>query len=429
MKTLFALTLGLLLAGSLAAQIAWEEVEELATEVQPRVVEWRRWFHEHPELSNREFETAKRVEAILREMGLEPRTGIAHTGLTARIEGGRPGPVVAVRADMDGLPVTEQTGLEFASRATAEYNGQPTGVMHACGHDTHMAMVLGAAEVLNQLKDRLSGSVLLIFQPAEEGAPAGERGGAEVMLEEGVFGDPKPEAIFGAHVWWDQPAMSIAVHDGPALAAADRFEITVRGQQSHGSQPWNGVDPIVVSAQIVLGLQTIASRQVNVTEAPSVISLGMIEGGIRNNIIPDEVKLVGTIRTFSQKMREDIHARIRRTAMSIAESAGATAEVIIPRGVPSVINDSKLVGRMKPTIERIAGDAGIYPLLPITGAEDFSYFSNEIPGLYFFIGAVAPGVDHETSPGNHSPLFDVHEPAMQIGVRAFAHLVVDYLQK
>ncbi len=426
-KTLTTAIVGFALSASAQAEISWQQVDDLVAATQPQVVEWRRWFHENPELSNREFNTAARLAEILRGMGLEPKTGIAHTGLVAIIEGGKPGPMVAIRTDIDGLPVTERTGEPFASTATTEYNGQATGVMHACGHDTHMAMVLGAASVLNELRADLAGSVMLIFQPAEEGQPVGEEGGAELMLKEGIF-EQKPAAVFGAHVWWEVPAMRLAVHDGPAMAAADRFTIKVTGKQSHGSQPWNGIDPIVVAAQIVMGLQTIASRQVNVTLAPSVISLGMIHGGIRNNIIPDDVELVGTIRTFNQEMRDDIHARVRRTAVSIAESAGATATVDIPTGTPSLVNSRELVAALGPTFERVAGEQGLYPFLPVTAAEDFAFFSNQVPAIYFFIGAVAPGVDYKTSPGNHSPLFNVYEPVMEIGVQAFTHAVVDYLQ-
>ena len=426
-KFLPTIILSLCSAWGVQAEISWEQVDELVADTQPQVVEWRRWFHQNPELSNREFNTSARLAEILRGMGLEPKTGIAHTGLVAIIEGGKPGPLVAIRTDIDGLPVTERTGEPFASTATTQYNGQATGVMHACGHDGHMAMVLGAASVLNQLKEELSGSVMLIFQPAEEGPPAGEEGGAELMLKEGLF-DQKPAAVFGAHIWWEVPAMRLAVHDGPAMAAADMFSIKITGRQSHGSQPWNGIDPIVVAAQIVMGLQTIASRQVNVTLAPSVISLGMIHGGIRNNIIPDEVELVGTIRTFNQEMRDDIHARVRRTAVSIAQSAGATAELSIPRGVPPLINNRELVAALGATFERVAGEDGLYPFLPVTAAEDFSFYSNQVPAIYFFIGAVAPGVDYKTSPGNHSPMFNVYEPALEMGVRAFTHAVVDYLQ-
>jgi len=410
------------------AQISWEEVDRLAAAVQPQVVEWRRWFHENPELSNREFNTSVRVAGILSDMGLEPQSGIAHTGVVAIIEGGKPGPLVAIRADMDGLPVSEETGLPFASTARGEYNGQEVGVMHACGHDSHMAMVLGAASVLNAVKEELPGSVMLIFQPAEESAPAGEEGGAELMLKEGLFTPQKPEAVFGLHVGINQPGGKIAVRSGPMLAAVDSFKLEVRGKQTHGARPWNGVDPIVVASQIVLGLQTIASRQVDVTQAPSIVTVGRISGGVRNNVIPDSVEMEGTIRTFDAAMRDQIHMRIERTARLIAESAGASIEFELNYGYPATINDPGLTEKMTPTLQRVAGEGGLVSVQPQTVAEDFSYFANEVPGLYLFLGNGEPGVDPSTLPSNHSPLFDMYEPSMEIGVRAFSHLVVEYLQ-
>ena len=423
------LTLLLLIPFQLQAQITAAEIDQLADGAQAQVIEWRRWFHQNAELSNREFNTSKKVAEILRGMGLEPRTGIAHTGVVAVIEGGRPGPLVALRADMDGLPVTEETGLPFASVAKGEYNGQETGVMHACGHDTHMAMLLGTASILNALKAELPGSVMLIFQPAEEGAPPGEEGGAELMLKEGIWAGRKPAAVFGLHVGINQPGGKIAVRPGPMLAAVDSFTLTVKGKQTHGARPWNGVDPIVVAAQIILGLQTIESRQVDVTLAPSIISVGRINGGIRNNVIPDSVELEGTIRSFDQAMREQIHTRIERTAKGIAESAGAAIELDLEYGYPATVNDPGLTARMLPTLQRVAGEGGLVEVQPQTVAEDFSYFANETPGLYVFLGSGAPGVDPATLPSNHSPLFDVYEPGMELGVRTFSNLVVDYLQQ
>jgi len=411
------------------AQISWEEIDRLAADAQAQVIEWRRWFHQNPELSNREVNTSARVAEILRSMGLEPQTGIARTGVVAVIEGGKPGPLVAIRADMDGLPVSEQTGLPFASKARGEYNGNEVGVMHACGHDTHMAMALGTAWVLSQVKQELSGSVMFIFQPAEEGPPAGEQGGASLMLEEGIFASRKPEAVFGQHIGINQPGGQIAVRAGPLMAASDRFVLLVKGKQTHGARPWNGVDPIVVASQIVLGLQTIESRQVDVTRAPSIISIGRITGGIRNNVIPDSVEMEGTIRTFDANMRSQIHERIERTASLIAESAGASIEFEIDYGTPAVLNDAQLLARMMPTLKRVSGDHPVNDVQPQTVAEDFSLFVQDIPGLYFFLGNGAPGIDPATMPANHSPFFDTHEPNMEVGVRAFSHLVVDYLQK
>jgi amidohydrolase len=425
-KILIALLLGAV--NPLQADIRATEIDALADDVQAQVVEWRRWFHQNPELGNREINTEKRVAEILRGMGLEPKTGIAHTGVVAIIEGGKPGPMVALRADMDGLPVTEETGLPFASAAKAEYIGKETGVMHACGHDTHMAMLLGAASILNALKAELPGSVMLIFQPAEEGAPPGEEGGAELMLKEGIWAERKPEAVFGMHVGINQPGGKIAVRPGPMLAAVDSFTLTVNGKQTHGARPWNGVDPIVVAAQIILGLQTIESRQVDVTLAPSIVSVGRINGGIRNNVIPDSVEMEGTIRSFDQGMREQIHMRIGRTAKGIAESAGAEVELDLEYGYPATVNDPDLTARMMPTLERVAGEGGVASVQPQTVAEDFSLFADATPGLYVFLGSGAPGVDPGSLPSNHSPLFDMYEPSMELGVRVFSNLVVDYLQ-
>lgn len=406
------------------AQVSHGQLDRLAAEVQPQVVKWRRWFHQNPELSNREFKTSARIAEILTEMGLEPQTGIAHTGIVAVIEGGKPGPLVALRTDMDALPVTEKTGLPFASTARGEYRGQEVGVMHACGHDTHMSMLLGAAWVLNSVKDELPGSVMLIFQPAEEGPPPGEEGGASLMLEEGIWDERKPEAVFGIHVGMS-PGGAIGVRPGPLMAASDRFQITVKGKQTHGAIPWGGVDPIVIASQIVLGLQTIGSRQVDVTLAPSIVSVGRISGGVRNNVIPSEVELEGTIRTFDEDMRSDIHMRIERTARGIAESSGAEIEWELELGNPVVMNDLELTARMMPTLERVAGT--VNSVNPQTVAEDFSEFANRTPGLFLFLGNGPEDADPVTLSSNHSPYFDVHEPNMELGVRVFSNLVVDYL--
>jgi amidohydrolase len=410
------------------AQISGASLDGLAAEAQPQVVEWRRWFHQNPELSNREFKTSARVAEILTEMGLEPQTGIAHTGVVAIIEGGKPGPLVALRTDMDGLPVTEQTGLPFASQVRGEYKGQDVGVMHACGHDAHMAMLLGAAWVLNSVKDDLAGSVMLIFQPAEEGPPAGEEGGARLMLTEGIWDERTPEAVFGIHVGINQPGGLLASRPGPLMAASDRFEITVKGKQTHGAIPWNGVDPIVVAAQIVLGLQTIGSRQVDVTLAPSIVSIGRIKGGVRNNVIPDEVELEGTIRTFDEEMRREIHQRIERTASGIAASAGASIEFELELGTPPVVNDPALFARMQPSLERAMGGVAVANVNPQTVAEDFSEYAIETPGLFMFLGNGPPDADPATLASNHSPYFDMHEPNLEVGVRAFTNLVVDFLR-
>jgi amidohydrolase len=422
----YVLMLAALLPLAGHAQVTPGQLDRLAAESQTQVVEWRRWFHQNPELSNREFNTAAHIAEALKEMGIEAKTGIAGNGIVAVIEGGKPGPLVALRTDMDGLPVTEQTGLPFASTAKGEYNGQEVGVMHACGHDAHMSMLLGAAWVLNSVKEDLAGSVMLIFQPAEEGPPAGEKGGASQMLEEGIWNERKPDAVFGIHVGFGVPGGQIATRPGPLMAASDRFQITVKGRQTHGAIPWNGVDPIVVAAQIVLGLQTIASRQVDVTLAPSIVSIGRISGGIRNNVIPDFVELEGTIRSFDEAMRGDIHQRMERTARGIAESAGATIDFELELGNPPVVNDPKLLARMMPALERAAGP--VVEVTPQTVAEDFSEYAERAPGLFLFLGSGPPGVDPTGLPSNHSPFFDTHEPNLEVGVRVFSNLVVDYLK-
>jgi len=420
---------GLALPFSAAADISWENIDQAAAEVQPQVVEWRRWFHQNPELSNREFNTSARIAEILREMGLEPRTGIAHTGVVAVIEGGKPGPLVAIRSDIDALPVTEQTGLPFASTARTEYNGQETGVMHACGHDAHMAMLLGAAKILNDRKEQLAGSVMLIFQPAEEGAPVGEEGGAKLMLDEGLFAERVPDAVFGIHIGLGAPPGAFTTKPGPMMASADRWALKVIGRQTHGAVPWGGIDPIVVSAQIVMGFQTIASRQLDVTKAPSIISVGRIQGGIRNNVIPDSVEMEGTIRAFDPAMRSYIHEAMGRTAKAIAESAGAAVEFEVdPRGTPAVINDDALTDRMWHVVQRVSGDEPMPRMQPQTVAEDFSVYGEAAPSLFVFLGSVPKGVDPATAPRNHSPQFNIDEDDLEKGVRLFGQLVTEYLQ-
>ena len=427
MKTLVLIVSSCWLVASAQAGITPEEIDQAAVAVQPQVVEWRRWFHQNPELSNREFNTSARIAEILRDMGLKPRTGVAHTGVIAIIEGGLPGPLVAIRTDIDGLPVVEQTGLAFASTARSEYNGQDVGVMHACGHDSHMAMVLGAAKVLNDMKADLPGSVMLIFQPAEEGPPAGEDGGASMMLDEGIFENRMPAAVFGMHVGINIPGGQFAVKPGPMMAAADRYQITVKGKQTHGARPWDGVDPIVTSAQIILALQTIASRQVDVTLAPSIISVGRISGGIRNNVIPDKVELEGTIRTFDPDMRTYIHKAVKRTARLIAESAGAEIQFELELGSPPLQNNAELTSLVLPALERASGQP-VLSIQPQTVAEDFSEYGRVTPAVFVFLGNWPKELDPNTQPTNHSPFFNMHEPYMENGVKAFSHMVVDYLK-
>jgi amidohydrolase len=409
-----------------AAQSVAPDLDKLVATVEPELIQWRRHLHEHPELSNREVETSKYVADRLRSFGLEPQTGIAKTGVVALLRGGRPGPVVALRADMDGLPVREEVDLPFASKATGEYEGNAVGVMHACGHDTHVAILLATAKVLSQIKDRLPGSVKFIFQPAEEGAPLTEQpAGAELMVTQGVMQNPKVDAVFGLHVFANVPTGTIAYRSGPFMAAADQFEILVRGRQTHGSAPWRGIDPIVVGSQIVTALQTIVSRHVDITNVPAIVSVGQFQSGVRNNIIPDTARLVGTIRSFDEAMRRDIHARLRTIAESVAAGAGAKVDVRIHDGYPVTSNDPALTARMLPTLERVApGKVELSPL--ITGAEDFTYYQKQAPGLFVFLGITPPGQVGK-APANHSPLFYVDEKALPTGVRALAHLAVDYL--
>lgn len=403
------------------------ELKSANKSVSEKVIKWCRHLHQYPELSNREFETAKYVAKHLRSLGLEVQTGVAHTGVVAKLKGGKKGPLIALRADMDALPVKEQVDLPFASTQTTEYKGNTVGVMHACGHDNHVAILMAAAESLVKIKDQLAGDILFIFQPAEEGAPDGEEGGAELMLKEGLFKE-KPEAVFGLHVTSSLNTGQIGFREGPLMASADKFTITVKGRQTHGSRPWNGVDPIVASSQIIMATQTIASRQVDVTKAPSVVSFGAINGGVRNNIIPDEVEMVGTIRTFDQEMRADIKKRLAKTAEMVAESGGAEAHVHIDHGYPVTVNDVELTKKMTPTLAGVVGKENLITTPLITGAEDFSYYALETPGMFFFLGVTPKGQDAVTAPSNHSPHFFADEKALQLGVNAMTQLVVDYLK-
>jgi len=404
-------------------------LEAAARTVDPKVVTWRRDFHEHPELSNRELRTSQKVAEHLKSLGLEVKTGIAHTGVVGILRGGRPGPVIALRADMDALPVTEQVDVPFKSLATAEYRGQQVGVMHACGHDAHTAILMGAAQALTSLRKDLPGTILFVFQPAEEGAPEGERGGASLMLEEGVFDLVKPEAAFGLHVFSTLNTGVIGYRSGPLMAASDRYRIVVRGRQTHGARPWGGVDPIVVASQIVMGLQTVVSRQLDITRYPAVLSVGAIRGGIRNNIIPDEVEMVGTFRTFDPAVRQQIIERLTRTAQDIAHSAGATATVEIGAdNNPVVVNEAALTRRMLPSLEHAAGAGRVVETPYVTGAEDFAFYAERVPSLFFFVGVTPPGTDPAQAPSNHSPLFYLDEGGLPVGLRAMLGVAVDYLQ-
>lgn len=402
------------------------EIDARVEEITDQVVAWRRDFHEHPELGNREFRTAGIIADHLRSLGMEVRTEVAHTGVVGLLRGGLPGPVVALRADMDALPVTEMVDLPFASKVRTEYNGQEVGVMHACGHDNHMAILMGVAEVLAGMRERLPGTVKFIFQPAEEGAPAGEAGGADLMVQEGALENPRPDAIFGLHVMV-QPTGFLGYRPGGAMASSQTLRITVRGSQTHGAMPWGGIDPIVVSSQIVMGLQTVVSRQSDITQAPAVVTIGSIHGGLRSNIIPDSVVMVGTVRTLDPKMQTRVEERIRRTVEGIATSAGASADVYLSQGLPITYNDPELAARMIPTLERVAGPgmSGLRP--PTTGAEDFSYYEQVVPGLYFFLGVIPDSIPPDQAAPNHSPYFFADEAALPVGVRALANLALDFM--
>jgi len=424
---LFALAL--LCAPAAEAAIERADLERELAAVKDQLIAWRRDIHQHPELGNRETRTAALVAKVLRDLDFDSvRTGIAYTGVVGVLEGGKPGPVIALRADMDALPVTEQTGLPFASKVTTTFRGETVGVMHACGHDTHVANLLATATVLSRLRADLPGTVMFIFQPAEEGAPEGEEGGAELMLREGLFADLKPEAVMGLHVTSNLNTGRIGWRAGPLMAAVDSFTITVKGVQTHGSRPWQGVDPITTAAQIITGVNTIVSRQLDITDTPAVVSFGAIKGGIRENIIPDQVQMIGTIRTFQPEHRVQIFDRLKRTAESIAASQGATATVDIQEGYPVTVNEQRLTERMLPTLRRVAGEANVVRIPLTTGAEDFSYYAQQVPGLFVFVGVTDPAIDPRKAPTNHSPLFLVDEAALPLALDALVSLAVDYLQ-
>ncbi len=403
-------------------------IADQATAIESEVIRWRRDFHRHPELANREFRTAGIVAEHLKSLGYEVRTKVAHTGVVGVLRGAKAGPVIALRADMDALPITELTGLPYASTVTTLWEGKEVGVMHACGHDAHTAMLMGAAQLFANMRDELPGTVVLIFQPAEEGVPAGETGGAAQMVREGVLDDPAPEAILALHVAPD-PLGHITYTPGAALASADPLTITVRGKGVHAATPWFGVDPIVAAAQIIMGLQTVVSRQTNLVAAPAVVSIGAINGGNRGNVIPDEVVLKGTIRTLDPEMRERIHPQVRQSVTAIAKAAGAEAEVLIDTaaGYPVTVNDAALTEEMAAVLLSTFGAERVYTYPPITGAEDFSFFAQRIPGFYFYLGIASP--DAEELHFNHSPRFQIDERALRTGVIALVELTFAYLEE
>ncbi|HSK73075.1 MAG TPA: amidohydrolase [Pyrinomonadaceae bacterium] len=425
-KILFVLLLLMVNVNFASAQDMSNQINSATEKVMPQVVQWRRHLHQYPELSNREFKTAKYVEDHLRKLGLEVRTGVAKTGVVGILKGSQPGPVIGLRADMDALPVTERVNIPYASKEKAEYNGQQVGVMHACGHDTHVAMLMGAAEVLSGMKDRIKGTVVFIFQPAEEGPPEGEEGGAPLMVKEGVMDNPKIDAIFGIHINSLTEIGKIKYKSGAIMASADWFSIKVKGRQTHGAYPWNGIDPIAVAAQIINGLQMIVSRRSELTKAPVVITVGKINGGVRENIIPEELVMAGTIRTLDSAMQKDVHAKVRQTAEKIAESMGATAEVSFDTKTLVTYNTPELVKKMLPSLEKAAGKENVVENEWVMGAEDFSYYGEKAPSFFFFLGGMPKGKDPKDAAPHHTPDFFIDDSRLDVGVKAFVNLVFDY---
>ncbi len=418
-----------LAVGGAMAQDLNARLDAAIGKLEPRVIEWRRDFHQNPELSNRELRTSKIVAEHLKKLGLEVQTGVAKTGVVGVLRGGKPGPTVALRADMDGLPVVEQNDLPFRSRVTSTYRNETVGVMHACGHDVHTSVLMGIAEAFAGLKTELPGTVVFFFQPAEEGAPVGEEGGASLMIKEGVLEKYRPEAVFGLHVFANMPSGMVGYRGGPLMAGSDSYRIVVKGRQTHGARPWSGVDPIVVSAQIVNALQTVVSRQVDITTNPAIVTVGAIKGGIRHNIIPDDVEMVGTIRTFDPQQRESIVKNIERMVVNIAEASGASATFELdPGSNPVVRNDPTLTERVLPSLRRVAGVANVRPVPLVTGAEDFAFFGQRVPSFFYFVGVTPRDQNMLTAASNHSPLFYVDEVAIPMASRTFANLALDYLE-
>lgn len=405
----------------------WVMAEALRLE--DKVIAWRRDIHEHPELSYRETRTAALVARHLTALGYEVQEGVARTGVVGILKGGKPGPVVALRADMDALPVEEQVDLPFASKVKDMWNGQEVGVMHACGHDAHVAILMGVAEVLAGYRESLTGTVKLLFQPNEEGVTDGSPSGAKLMIAEGVMQNPAPAAVFGLHVTSAQTSGVIALRPGGLMASADRLKIAIHGKQTHGSQPWRGIDPVITAAQVILALQTIPSRQLDPTLSPAVLSVSTIHGGVRHNILPDKVEMEGTIRAHDEGIRKEIWSRLKKTATSIAEAGGARAEVTVYEGVPVTYNDPPLTAWGTASLSRGVGTDRVTESRPAMGAEDFSLLAQVVPGMFFFLGIVPPEVDPREAPANHSPLFRIHEPALKHGVRALSYLAIDYLRR
>jgi amidohydrolase len=423
-KLISAAVLGLMMF-NLSAQSPQQLDKEISL-IKDKLVEWRRHFHENPELSNREFKTSLFISDYLKTLGLEVKTGIAKTGVLAILKGGKPGPVIALRADIDALPVIERVNIPFASKVKTEYNGQQVGVMHACGHDSHTAMLMGVATVLSKMQKEVAGTIKFIFQPAEEGAPEGEEGGASLMVKEGVLDNPKVDVIFGLHIESNIEVGHIQYKPGAFMASADAFTIKVKGKSSHGSQPWLGVDPVVTSSLIIQGLQTIVSRQEDLTKAPVVITVGAINGGVRFNIIPEEVKMIGTIRTLDSAMRLTVLDKIKHTAETIAESQGAVAEFSYENKTLVTFNTPILVEKMVPVLQRAIGKENVKQMNWVTGAEDFSFYGTKVPSFFFYLGGMPKGNDPAKAPPHHTPDFYIDDSRLDAGVKAFCQLVFDY---
>jgi amidohydrolase len=404
-----------------------EQVSTAANKIEAECIAWRRDIHEHPELGNREFRTSKLVAAQLKKWGIEVKEGVAKTGVVGVLRGGKPGPCIALRADMDGLPIVEKVDLPFASKEKSTYNGQEVGVMHACGHDSHVAMLLSVAEILAGMKSEIKGTIKFIFQPSEEGPPEGEEGGAPLMVKEGVMDDPKVDVVFGLHIESAIEVGKIEYKPGAFMASSDWFSIKVKGKGSHGAQPWTGIDPIQVSAQIIQGLQTIVSRQSELTKAPVVITVGKINGGIRSNIIPDECMMYGTIRTLDKDMQKEVQEKIKLTATKIAEASGASAEMMIDTKTLVTYNTPELVKKMIPSLQSAAGTENVTERSWVTGAEDFSYYGTKAPSFFFFLGGMPKGNDPKKAPSHHTPEFYIDESGFKTGIKAFCDLVIDYM--
>jgi len=422
MKKLIVL---LLVMMSVSAQTQSKKMDKMIDDIESKVIEWRRDFHENPELSNREFKTAEKIAKHLQSIGIEVKTGVAHTGVVGILKGKKSGKVVALRADIDALPVTERNNLSYKSTVVTEFLGKKTGVMHACGHDTHTAILMGVAEVLSKNKDQLKGTVKFIFQPAEEGPPPGEKGGAKLMIEEGVLENPKVDAIFGLHINSNTEVGTITYKEGGIMAAVERFTVKVKGKQTHGSQPWSGVDPIYISSKIIDGFQSIISREAKLTDEAAVITVGKITSGVRFNIIPESAEMIGTVRTLDPKMREMIIRRMTEMAGTIAKAYGGEAEVKFESFTSVTYNDPVLVKQMLPSIKKAAGNDKVHIMKATTGGEDFSYFQEKVPGFYFFLGGMAPGTT-EAFP-HHTPDFKIDDSGLLLGVKTLTEMSLDYL--